>query len=56
MACLTLASADWPLNLLNAIRVAGTPVARGKGALVVINDEINGARDLAEIRRIFREY
>jgi len=44
----TAISADGPLNLLNAIRVAGAPVARGKGALVVMNDEINGARDVTK--------
>ena len=38
-------SADGPLNLLNAIRAASSPEARGKGVLIVMNDEINGARD-----------
>jgi L-asparaginase len=38
-------SADGPLNLLNAIRTAATPESRGKGVLIVMNDEINGARD-----------
>src|SRR5262249_4800888 len=32
-------SSDGPLNLLNAIRVAGDPASRGKGTLVVLNDE-----------------
>jgi len=41
-------SADGPLNLLNAIRTAGAPVARGKGVLVVMNEEINGARDVTK--------
>ena len=41
----TAISADGPLNLLNAIRTAASREARGKGALIVMNDEINGARD-----------
>lgn len=41
----TAMSADGPLNLLNAVRTAISPDARGKGALIVLNDEINAARD-----------
>jgi L-asparaginase len=44
----TAMSADGPLNLLNAIRTACSPDARGKGVLVVMNDEINGARDVTK--------
>ena len=44
----TAISADGPLNLLNGIRVAGAAVARGKGVLVVMNEEINGARDVTK--------
>jgi L-asparaginase len=44
----TAISADGPLNLLNAIRTATSPEARGKGVLVVMNDEINGARDVTK--------
>jgi L-asparaginase len=35
-------------NLLQAVRVAGDPAARDKGALVVLNDEINSARDVTK--------
>ncbi len=39
---------DSGLNLLNGCRVAGSPQARGMGVLVVLNDEINAARDVAK--------
>ena len=35
-------------NLLDAYRVAGDPVSRGKGVLVVLNSEINSARDVTK--------
>jgi L-asparaginase len=41
----TAISADGPLNLLNAVRTAISPDAKGKGTLIVLNDEINAARD-----------
>jgi L-asparaginase len=41
----TAISADGPLNLLNAVKTAISPEARGKGTLIVMNDEITGARD-----------
>lgn len=44
----TAISADGPLNLLNAVRVAADPVSRGKGALVVMNEQINAARDVTK--------
>jgi L-asparaginase len=44
----TALSSDGALNLVNAIRVAGAPLARGKGVLVVTNDEINAARDVTK--------
>jgi L-asparaginase len=44
----TALSADGPLNLLNAVRTAIARDARGKGAMIVMNDEINGARDVTK--------
>ncbi|MDD1705006.1 MAG: asparaginase [Methanoregula sp.] len=41
----TALSADGPLNLLNAVQLAGSADARGKGVLIALNGEINGARD-----------
>ena len=35
-------------NLLAAFRVAADPASRNKGALVVLNDEINAARDVTK--------
>ena len=44
----TAISSDGPLNLLNAVRTASAPEARGKGVLIVMNDEINGAREVTK--------
>jgi L-asparaginase len=41
-------SSDAGLNLVNALRVAASPEARGLGALVVLNDEVHAARDVAK--------
>ncbi|MDL2059811.1 asparaginase [Mesosutterella sp. AGMB02718] len=44
----TALSADGPLNLLNAIRVASCPLSAGRGVLVVLNGSIHGARDVTK--------
>lgn len=44
----TAMSADGPLNLLNAVRLAVNPQAVGKGVLVALNDTIGGARDITK--------
>ncbi|HEX9699254.1 MAG TPA: asparaginase [Acidobacteriota bacterium] len=41
-------SADGPLNLLSAVRVAASLDSRDRGALVVLNQEINAARDVTK--------
>lgn len=38
-------SSDAEINLLDAIRVAAAPQARGRGVLVVLNNEIHAARE-----------
>lgn len=44
----TALSADGPLNLLQAAAVAGSPKARDKGVMVILNGEINAARDVTK--------
>jgi L-asparaginase len=39
---------DAGMNLLNAVRVAGSREARGLGALVLLNDEIQAAREVTK--------
>ena len=44
----TAISADGPINLYNAVTLAGSEEAVGKGVLVVLNDQISGARDVTK--------
>ena len=44
----TAVSADGPLNLYNAVAVAGDPKAKGRGVMVVMNDWIHGAHSLTK--------
>jgi L-asparaginase type II len=44
----TALSSDGPLNLVNAVRTAVCADSRGRGVLVVLNDEINAARDVTK--------
>lgn len=41
----TAVSRDGPFNLYNAVRVAAEPSAKGYGVMIMLNDEINAARD-----------
>ncbi|SAK67823.1 L-asparaginase II [Caballeronia hypogeia] len=44
----TALSADGPLNLLNAVTVAGSASAKGQGVLVAFNNQIHSARDVTK--------
>lgn len=41
-------SSDAGMNLVNAVRVAASPEARGMGVLVLLNDEIHAAREVTK--------
>lgn len=41
-------SSDTGLNLLNAVRVAAAPSCRGLGVLVLLNDEVQAAREVTK--------
>jgi len=44
----TAISADGPINLYNAVLLAGSKEAVGKGVLVALNDQINAAREVTK--------
>jgi L-asparaginase type II len=44
----TAISADGPINLYNAVLLAASPDAVGKGVLVAMNDQIQAARDVSK--------
>jgi L-asparaginase len=44
----TAISADGPINLYNAVILAGSKDAQGKGVLVALNDQINSAREVTK--------
>jgi glutamin-(asparagin-)ase len=44
----TAMSADGTLNLFDAVVLAGDPAARGKGTLVMMNDDILSGRDVSK--------
>ena len=44
----TALSADGPINLYNAVLLAASKEAVGKGVLVALNDQIQGARDVTK--------
>jgi L-asparaginase len=45
----TAVSADGPLNLYNAVAVAGDPNAKGRGVVLVMNDWIHSAQTLTKV-------
>lgn len=48
----TAISADGPINLYNAVILAGSQEAIGKGVLVALNDQIHAARDVTKTNTV----
>lgn len=48
----TAISADGPINLYNAVALAGSKEAVGKGVLVALNDQINAAREVTKTNTV----
>src|SRR5213078_4891820 len=44
----TAMSADGPLNIYNAVGIAVDPMAKGRGVLVTIDDDIHAAHDVVK--------
>lgn len=44
----TAVSADGPVNILNAVRLAASKDSVGRGVMIALNDEINGGRDVTK--------
>src|SRR5271155_5680836 len=52
----TAISADGPINLYNAVLIAGSKEAIGKGVLVCLNDEINAGREVTKTNTADTEF
>ncbi|MDR3413142.1 MAG: type II asparaginase [Formivibrio sp.] len=48
----TAISADGPMNILNAVTVASSKEAYGKGVMIALNDKIGGARDISKTNAV----
>ncbi|HEV8479780.1 MAG TPA: type II asparaginase [Candidatus Eisenbacteria bacterium] len=44
----TAMSADGPLNIYNAVAIAADPLAKGRGVMVTVDDDIHSAHDIVK--------